>query len=184
MSRGLSSALVTELSTDNIRPVYLVSIELENSTLLYTTNIKDILYNSTNYVTASTLLSVGNVTENTDLGASGMQISLSGMNGTVVNAARDEDYQGKAVDVYLGFVDDNSDLIGAMPFFSGFTDTINFTQSADNLTAILQAEHKLIRLRKSNKKHYTNEQQVEKFAGDLGLEFVNAINRVDLVWGG
>ena len=106
------------------------------------------------------------------------------MNGTVVNAARDEDYQGKAVDVYLGFVDNNSDLIGAMPFFSGFTDTINFTQSADNLTAILQAEHKLIRLRKSNKKHYTNEQQIEKFAGDLGLEFVNAINRVDLVWGG
>lgn len=183
MSRGLSASLITELSSDNIRPVYLVHIELENSTLRYTTNIKDILYDSSNYTSASTILSVGNVNENTDLGASGMQIRLSGMNGAVVNAARDEDYQGKDVNVYLGFVDNNSDLIDAMPFFSGFTDTINFIQSEDTLTAILQAEHRLIRLRKRNRKLYTNEQQIEKFPGDLGLEFVNAINRVELVWG-
>lgn len=183
MSRGLSQDVLDELNSDHIRPIYLVSIEFDSSTLYLTTAFVVIEYNNNSYIPAPSLLKVGNASENTDLGATGMQVSLSGMDGTIVNAARDDDYQGNDVNVYLGFIDADNSLIGTLTFFEGFIDTITFKQDVDTVTAILKAEHKLIRLSKSKEQNYTSVDQKDKFPNDEGLDFVNAINKVDLVWG-
>lgn len=180
----LSGNLLTEVTSDVVRPVFFVRITFSNSeTLKLWTGNGSKTYGGHTYVGTGSLMSIESVDENSDLGASGIRINLSGCDSQIVQYARDEEYQGEECVVLLGAVDEDDVVQGSTVYFQGYNDHIIYTQTGEQITASLTAENKLIRFGKSNIARYTNEDQKERFAGDKGLEFVNVIAEKEVKWG-
>ena len=150
-----------------------------------TANVKQAsVYKAFTYTGAGDLLAVSGFSESADLSAQGITLTLSGMNTAVVQEARDEDYQGKAVKLRLGAFDANG-AIADEPFdvFNGFMDVISIDDEGESSAISLTAENKLIRLQRSNERRYTAEDQKIKHPTDKGFEFVTKIQDFQIQWG-
>ena len=56
--------------------------------------------------------------------------------------------------------------------------------AGETATIQVQAENRLVRLEESRSRRYTPEDQAIDFAGDLGLDFVVALNDGrEIIWG-
>jgi hypothetical protein len=67
--------------------------------------------------------------------------------------------------------------------FSGYMDTMDIQESGDTCTIQLAVENRLIELERPRIRRLTNEDQQSRFPGDLGLEFVEAIQEREIYWG-
>lgn len=194
MSSRISGSLESAFTADTVLPVFLVRVVFNDAVgsenILYlSTWYHDISYDagdgngSQTYLPAGSLLTVASVDENSDLGASGLRLTLSGCDPQIVQNARDEDYQGHDCDVYLGAMDSDGSLIGATTYFSGINDNITYTAKQDSIDISLTVENKLIRFGKSKTKRYTDAEQKAEFSTDKGFEFVNSIAEREIKWG-
>lgn len=159
-------------------------IQLRNQ-VVGTANVKQAsVYNAYTYTGAGDLLAISGFAESADLSAQGITLTLSGMNSAVVQEARDEDYQGKAVKLRLGAFDANG-AIADEPFdvFNGFMDVITIDDEGESSVISLTAENKLIRLQRSNERRYTAQDQKINHPTDKGFEFVTKIQHSEISWG-
>lgn len=184
MARDLSANLLTEFTSDSLKPVFFVRINFaDNNILKLSTLGSDITYDGHTYVGAGALLGIESVDENSDLGVSGLRLSLNGIDPQVVQSARDEDYQGRECVVLLGAMDENGAVVGSTTYFQGYNDYIVYTQSGDTAVATLTAENSLVRFSKSKVSRYTWAEQIKKHNFDEGLQFVNTIAEAEVKWG-
>lgn len=131
------------------------------------------------------MLAVSEITENSDLGARGVTLTLvSTADNEFLTTFRDREYQGKPVEVFIGFLNpDNGQTRGLMNMFSGFADQMIFSQQPNQILLTLTAESRLIRLSKSANRYLTKEDQEMEFPDDRGLDFVYDLKEKKVLWG-
>lgn len=131
------------------------------------------------------LLAVSEMTENSDLGARGITITLATTaDNEFLVTLRERAYQGKPVEVFIGMLHaDEGTTIGLMSMFSGFADQMIFSQQPSQVLVTLTAESKLIRLSKSSNRYLTKEDQALEFPDDKGLDFVYDLKEKKVLWG-
>lgn len=183
MSRGLSSNFLSEINDDHIKPALFVKAEFSTQLRLWT-GYRASSLGGLSYTGAGTLLSISSVQENSDLGTSGLSITLSGCDNTIVSAIRDEQFQGNEITVYLAVLNPETQTVrGYTVFFKGFMDNATYVQNGDTITIKVDVENHLARLSRTNMRLYTKEDQ-KKFGGnDLGLDYVESIAEQKLTWG-
>ena len=140
------------------------------------------------YVGSGNLLGISNIEETSDIKATGMSMSLSGLDSNILAEILTEDVQGTSVEVYFGVLatTDNQTVLVDDPYkvFDGFIDTMTIAESGEESTVRVTVENKLITLEKAKSKRYTDQDQKQLFATDKGLEFVDDLQDKSLVWGG
>ena len=189
MSRALSAEMLAVATADIVRPIYLVKAEFdstppEDRNLYLWSGFGDLTFNGKNYLGVGNLLSISAVDESTDLTASGASIVLSGIQSPLLAIARDEDYQGRPITIYLGALDDTGDLIASpMVLFSGFMDVMTIAEAGETSTISVTAENKLIAFDRSYVRRYTAEDQKIDYPNDMGFEFVAKIADQEIIWG-
>lgn len=190
MARDLSTAMQTALSADLVRPILLIEALFDvNATLstapLYLWNgIGNLSYGGNTYGGAGTLLSIGSVSEKTDMSATGATVVLSGIEGSILQIARDAEYQGRELTIRMGALDDNGDIIAdPIIIFSGFMDTMSIGESGETSTISVTVENKLIAFDRTKVGRYTDQDQKMRVPGDVGLEYVTAIQDKQIFWG-
>ena len=189
MSRSLSAEMLAVATADIVRPIYLVKAEFdstppEDRNLYLWSGFGDLTFNGKNYLGVGNLLSISAVDESTDLTATGASIVLSGIQSTLLAIARDEDYQGRPITIYLGALDDTGDLIASPTvLFSGFMDVMTIAEAGETSTISVTAENKLIAFDRSYVRRYTAEDQKIDYPNDMGFEFVAKIADQEIIWG-
>lgn len=184
MSRTLTSAMQTVATAEVVRPILLVQCAFDSDDLNLWSGIGDLTVDSVDYVGAGTLLSVSPVKESADLAANGMSVTLSGVTDPLISKARDEDYQGRELKIFLGAMDSaNSVIADPVLIFSGFMDTMSIQDSADTATITVSVENRLIEFQRNRVRRYTAEDQKIDYPTDKGLEFVAEIAEKEIVWG-
>ena len=196
MSRTLSEAMQTVATAEVVRPILLVQAlfddvyddetppNLIHTQLYLWSGIGDLVVGGITYVGAGTLLSVSPVKESADLAANGMSVTLSGVTDPLISKARDVDYQGRELKIYLGAMDSaNSVIADPVLIFSGFMDTMSIQDSADTATITVSVENRLIEFQRNRVRRYTAEDQKIDYPTDKGLEFVAEIAEKEIVWG-
>ena len=189
MSRALSAEMLAVATADIVRPIYLVKAEFdstppEDRNLYLWSGFGDLTFNGKNYLGVGNLLSISAVDESTDLTATGASIVLSGIQSPLLAIARDEDYQGRPITIYLGALDDTGDLIASpMVLFSGFMDVMTIAEAGETSTISVTAENKLIAFDRSYVRRYTAEDQKIDYPNDMGFEFVAKIADQEIIWG-
>ena len=188
MARTLNQNAINAITADDVRIVFFVKLQFSDTDHLNLwTGNHDITTGGTTYTAAGSLLSIEAVDENSDLGASGMQITLSGCNAQIVEYARDLNYQGYEATVFMGFLDSAGSLTSSFTYFRGTNDTITYQATGETVTATLLLENELLRFGKSNIRRYTNEDQKQAFPADpfvdKGFKYVHAIAEKKVKWG-
>jgi len=189
MSRALSAEMLAVATADIVRPIYLVKAEFdstppEDRNLYLWSGFGDLTFDGKNYLGVGNLLSISAVDESTDLTATGASIVLSGIQSPLLAIARDEDYQGRPITIYLGALDDTGDLIASPTvLFSGFMDVMTISEAGETSTISVTAENKLIAFDRSYVRRYTAEDQKIDYPNDMGFEFVAKIADQEIIWG-
>lgn len=188
MSRDLESQMESAVSADLVRPVILVDL-MFSSPIYLSTIIGETVFNNgagnNSYYGVGELLQISTVDETQDLGASGVTLNLSGINGTeLLDKALAEDYQGKTVTIRLGALDAQGAIItDPIIIFSGFMDVMSLNEGGGTAQIQLSVESSLIRLDKTRVSRYTSQDQRAKHPSDKGFDYVTNIANKDITWG-
>ena len=188
MSRALSSAMQAVSTADVVRPIFLVRMvfdsgETPNELNLWS-GVGDLTYDSETYTGVGDLLGISPVTETSDMQASGINVTLTGVKSSLVVIAKDHEYQGRPITVMLGAFDASGDLVAdPTVIFAGFMDTMTISESGETSTISIACENKLIAFERAKVRRYTAEDQKIDHPTDKGFEFVTAIVEKEIIWG-
>jgi len=188
MSRALSSAMQAVSTADVVRPIFLVRMvfdsgETPNELNLWS-GVGDLTYDSETYTGVGDLLGISPVTETSDMQASGINVTLTGVKSSLVVIAKDHEYQGRPLTVLLGAFDASGNLVAdPTVIFSGFMDTMTISESGETSTINIAVENKLIAFERAKVRRYTAEDQKIDYPTDKGFEFVTAIVEKEIIWG-
>ena len=184
MSRTLTSAMGAASTAEVFRPIFLVQMAFPTANLNMWSGIGDLTVDSVDYVGAGNLLSVGEISESTELQANGVRLALSGVSSILITKARDEDYQGRELKILLGAMDSSNSIINdPVVMFSGFMDTLTINDGGETAIISVTAENRLIEFEKTRVRRYTAEDQKIDFPNDKGLEYVAEMAEKEIVWG-
>ena len=136
MTRNLTSAVKTELATNDIRPVHLITIgfstpvNLTDCSFPLTSSVSG---SSVTYSASDFILGISNHTEETDITKSSVSLSLSGADQTFISTVLSENVVNDSVDIFRGFLDDSNALISD-PFllYRGKIDSFDIAETDKN----------------------------------------------------
>ena len=187
MSRSIGSAFGTQLTSGSLRPFYAIKMNFTSGTLLLATTYADLVIGGNTYLGSGNILSVAPITETSDTRASGLEISLNGLDTSILSAGLTEDTQGMVVEVYFGVLTttDNADVIVNTPYqiFSGFIDSMVLEENGEESSLKFTVENKLITLEIPTDRRYTDQDQDNFYPGDKGCNFVTSLQDKSVAWG-
>ena len=179
MTRGLSSAITTELQNQNIKPIILLEILFPTPQRI-TNHYKDITHNSNTYTSSGHLLSIGAKGEKADLDVGSFQVELSAVDSAFVSIVLNNNVSNDEVTIDIGFLNSSDALIGTFNYDIGFIESFSIDTDKARLT-LSCTSHFSDFSRISGRK--TNEgSQQNFFSTDKGMEF-SALTVQDLIWG-
>lgn len=181
--RGLTAAMVTEVTTAALSPVLLVSMSFSTPVYLWT-GYGTLTYAGNGYLGLGDLGTVAPIEETTDLSARGLMFQLSGIPTAYISVALNEDYQGRACSVMLGALSPTAGLIASpVTVYVGRMDVMTLTDDGDTATIAMSTESRLVDFRRVRETRFTDEEQHTIDPTDKGLEFVTGLQEKTLYWG-
>mgnify|MGYP003108963557 FL=1 len=128
MSRGIGTNFSNQLTSGQLRPFYAVQMQFTSGTLNLATTYADLVINSDTYLGSGNILAISPVNETADTRATGITITLNGLDTSILSAGLNEDVQGMIVELYFGVLTttSNQDVIVDTPYriFEGFIDSM------------------------------------------------------------
>lgn len=181
--RTISADMVSEVTTAQLSPILMAELNFTPPVYLWT-GYGTLTYNGIGYLGLGTLGTISPVQETTDLSARGISMQLSGVPTALVYEALTDDYQGRACSVMFGALSTTAGLVASpITVFSGRMDVMQISDDGQTSQITMTAENKLIDFKRTREIRYTDEEQQRLHSGDLGLEFVNAIQEKTIYWG-
>ena len=186
MTRSLTSAVKTELATNDIRPVHLITLGFGTPV-----NITDCSFSLTSSVSGSSvtynasdfILGISNHTEETDITKSSVSLVLSGADQTFISTVLGENVVNDSVDIFRGFLNDSNALI-SYPFllYRGKIDSFDISEGDKESTVGLRIVSNWADFEKKNGRKTNNTSQQRFFSADVGMDFASQTVQ-DIKWG-
>ena len=187
MARTLTTAMSNAVDDDVVRPFYLIHMNLDSGdggVLYFWSGVGTFSYDSKSYVGAGNFLQVSSIQESKSVQANGLKVGLSGVNSSLITAARDADYQGRTLTVKLGLMDSSNSVIAdPVIMFEGFMDVMTITDKGETCDISVSVEHRLIEFDRERIRRLTHEAQQIAHSGDKGFEFIAERQEKEIAWG-
>ena len=182
-----------QVNSELVRPVYFIEADFDGSVERLCTHHADIVMSSGTFTGAGDCLAIGSIDEPYELRNAGINITISGLDSSILNHALNTNYQDKTLPVRMGFFStttsntDSPQLIGGSTLppiiFVGRMDVMTITDSGTTCAISLNVENRLADFERTNESRYTYEEQVERHANDYSLEHIIVIQKRVLPWG-
>lgn len=183
--RNLSAGMQTAIAQATIRPVFLVSIEFGDSTVLYLNDRSfDISWDGKTWEGNGWLRPIKAIDETTEVRAVGCEITLSGTITQLISYTLTSARLKNKGKIWLGMLDENNALI-ATPYqlFAGKLDFPRIEINENDMSVLLAYESDLRGLERPNEFRYTDQSQKELYPSDKGFEYASSIDKWDGYWG-
>jgi hypothetical protein len=186
MTRSLTTAVKTELATNDIRPVHLITIGFStpvNFTDCSFPLTSSVSGSSVTYTASSFLLNITNFSEETDITKTSLSLSLSGANQTFISTALSENITNDSVTIFRGLLNDSNGLI-ADPFllYKGNIEGFNISETEKASVLTLTVVSHWADFDKKNGRKTNNTSQQRFFSTDVGMDF-SSQTVLDIKWG-
>ena len=182
--QGIDTAISSRLGADAQQMFFAVKAEFDTDDIRVWTGTDDITVNSETYTGAGTLLGISGVEEDLELKSSGLSISLSGMDSTVLNYALTENYQNRPITIFLGFqMGGSNESAGELTLFKGRMTSLQINDTPDGATITIDCENRLVDLDRPSNLRYTVESQEFLNSGDTGFNRVQSLADKQSAWG-
>ena len=187
MARTIGTDFATQLASSQTRPFYAVEFFYAQPLRIWT-GYGEFRIAGQIYVGLGNLLSISNVVESGETKASGISLSVSGLDTSVLSASLNETQQGIVANIYFGVLTtaNNAQSIVDDPYtiFSGSVDTVSIEEDGETSSIGFNIESKMISLERPLEFRYTDQDQKFFFPNDKGLEFVDKLQDKTTIWGG
>lgn len=133
MTRTLTAGMQTEVAAQRSTIVYLIQLESSGGTTRLTTAPVDIAWDAQTWEGIGGLLAFGGVEEGPEASASGVELSLSGVDQTIISVLLNNNVRGREVRIWLAHLLDTG-LIQPDPLeiFRGFQNAeYNISETRD-----------------------------------------------------
>lgn len=183
MSRGLSASNIAEVDSNSYQEVVLVNLDFDTPVFAHS-GIGTITYDSDDYLGVGDFGAVDSALESEQLGTAPIQLTLSGVDATLLSEALDSGNYGDVVTVYVGYRQDDGTLVDdPWVVARGKYDYATVSRGADNSITIV-AQNDLAVLNEKSGRKFTNEDQLAEYSSDTGFEHVTDAATIQLQWGG
>lgn len=178
MSRDIGTTISALVQTGHLEPVIFTELAWPSGTVRMWTGVGPFDWGGNTYTGAGNLAGVSPIEESSDGRANGITLSLSGIPTDLVSAMF-EHMQGRSAKVWLGFLNSSGALIQNPPYqiFRGKMDVPGIEYTGKTATISISIENQMIILQQASARRWTHEDQQERHPGDLGFEYVAAINQ-------
>lgn len=188
MARDITSAFKTAVTAGVVQPILATELDFSTGTLYFWNGYGDLTMSvrggSQTFTGLGDLAGISAVTETTEMKASGITLTLTGVKSSLISEALSANYTNRNAYVYLGLFDSSKNVISDVyTLFSGKMDVLKINEQAETSTIELAVENRLISFDRPNERRYTHEDQQIDYSGDLGFEFVPDLQDKPIVWG-
>lgn len=182
MSRTLPAGLGVALAGAQLAPAFLVELDWPDGTVYVWNGYYILNWNAVAWQPTGHLGGIAEVRESSELGANGVQLSLSGIPNALVAEALANNSQGRPARIYFGVIGAGGFTIDPYLVFDGLIDFPNIVQNGDTSTITVNLEKEFIDNR-SNARRWNHEDQQIDYPGDLGFQYVAALANKQFTWG-
>jgi hypothetical protein len=185
MARDLHADFSTAVQLDEIHPIMLFKVNTSGGDVRVWSGIGDLTYDSETYIGTGTFGGVSATNERTDLTASGVTLSLSGIPSSLVSTALGQVQQGRLCQVWMALLNTSTGALVDDPYelFAGFSDVTVLTEQGETSTISIQAENRLVDLERARIRRYTDEDQKSEHSADIGFKFVPSLQDKVILFG-
>jgi hypothetical protein len=188
LSRTLASTVVSHVTGSTVKPAFFAQFRFDSGRLNFWSGVGTIAHNVTGdgsegWTGAGNLWGISPIDETDTIRATGVDLSLSGLNSDILSVALSEDYQDRVVILWLGFMNDDDTVLGVVEIFRGRCDVMSINDTGDTATLSMTAESVLIGLEKQSERRFTTQDQQIDFASDTGFDGVPGLQVREVVWG-
>lgn len=180
MARDINTALGNGIDAPVIYPFFAIDFDFASFPLYFWSGIGDITINGKTYTGSGNLLTIGAISEVSDMSATGCNITCSGIPSEMLSLALSEPYQGRYCRIYLGV---RNDMSTYTEVFSGLMDKMDIQEGQDSSTIVIAVESRLVDLERPRVRRFTSSDQKSRYPTDLGLDFVASLENANLTWG-
>lgn len=184
----MTSYANTDNQTANEQPhleeVMFVEMDLPSGWLRLHTRIGNIVWGGNTYLGVGQFGELGDIDEDAMLRPSGVAVTLTGVDSSVITAAKDEACFGRHIAIYRGMLNLSTMQLIADPEleFKGLLDTFTCTLGANTGSIVAQCEGELARWQRHNNSLLTHESQQALFPGDRGFDQIQFTQNRKIDW--
>lgn len=184
MARDLSTAYATAIDGATLRLAYITLMDFASGDLQLWSGNGNLTWNSLTWTGTGTFGGISTIEEAKGIEAPGVQLSLSGVPSAMLALALTDTYQGRSVKVWQALFDASSVLIAdPVLVFSGYMDVMDIADAGEVGVITLNCVGANADLSRTRELRYTQAEQNRLFSGDLGLQYVAALQNKPLYWG-
>lgn len=185
MSRDLSSPMATGIAAKVVNFCFFAEFEFASGVLRMWSGYGPKTWDSLTWTGGGDLIGMSAIEETTEIGASGMRFTLSGVKSSLRALALADKYRGKPCRVWLAILDDDlTTVLGAYRIFGGRMNVMNLTAADAEFSRIaLEAENRLVDLRRPRTRRLTPAEQKKRNPIDTALDRIGALADRPLYWG-
>ena len=183
-NRGSSAAFRTEIVKDQSQPCHLIEVYLD-STHYVTDCFKDISYNSNTYSALGFFLNFDGIEESSQISATGITLTLSGVDQTYTNLLLTQKYVDRKVIIRKAFINTSNALVSdPVIIFDGRIDNAVINEDADTglASVAVTVSNQFADFEKVTGRFLNHQNQQLYYPGDKGLEYADQLIK-DIVWG-
>jgi hypothetical protein len=182
MPRNVTAAFITALSEGNLYPCLYLEIYFASGPVRLCSAYQDQILASVLYKGVGNFLDVSTIEDGATVQARGINVSLSGIDPTLLPAALSEFQVGLSATLTLGLLADRLPINAPVVAWQGRTDQPTITVDEKTATISIALESVLVDMNTPVPYRYTNQDQQLFYPGDLGFAWVNAIQSISIYW--
>jgi hypothetical protein len=176
--------MLTAIAQGTLYPILFGYFDFTGGIVRICTHNQEVTWDGHAWAGLGTLVGMAPMQENKNVEATGMAFSLNGVPSDLITEVLTARSRGRTCRLYLGLFDSSGALLND-PFilFSGRMDQPQIQDGGDNCNITITAESRMVDLQRPRNGRYTNEDQLARYAGDFGLEFVAGLQSKEIKWG-
>lgn len=183
MSRGLSTTNTAQVDGVHVYEVVLVKLEFDTPVYVHS-GIGSISYGGNTYLGVGRFGGISGTRESEALGPSAITLTLDGITSAQITEALDSGNLYDPVTIYVGYRQDAGTLVDdPWILWKGWYEFASVVLDSESSVNIV-CQHDLAILDEKGGDRYSDEDQQDKYTGDIGFAFAHDMGSVNLIWGG
>jgi len=185
MARNLTSAIQLASEKNRISTCHLLTVYLDAQTLTWCDYHRSVTYDSSEYSSAGSLLSIDGLNEVSDISVNTVTVTLSAVDTANIALVLANRYIDRRITIHRAFFDDNDALIAdPVLVFDGKMNRPAIEEDPEQRSATItvEASNQFSDFERKPGRHTSDADQQAYFPGDKGFEYATQLNK-KLTWG-
>lgn len=183
MPRDIDPSLIVALQQPSLQMAVFVTLTFASGPVNIWSGVGTVTWQGKTWIGLGSLLGMTGFEEGTTVQARGITITLSGLDPSLLSGCMNDFRLGLPAGVYLGFYVGGALNPNALTSWAGRMDQPSISLGGTEATIAINCESRLIDMDVPSDRRYTLQDQQMTWPDDLGFQFVQAIQEVNVTWG-